>query len=182
MASTVSFRSTLTVPALLTRISSLGQRARSSAASRRIDACEAKVQSDSSTVRDPDRCRTYSEAAAVFAGLRPTSTTRAPRRARATAASRPRPLLAPVTTAVFPSRLSIKDAAQQGAGDRDRVVQERGQPSGRAQGVARDAELAQGGAEVEIHPLTDQRLALEFKDEGHAQADRAAGGGEAAPR
>jgi len=79
-------------------------------------------------------------AAAVFAGFRLTSTTLAPPRAKATAVSSPRPLVAPVTTAVFPVRPAIagvgsgiaeavplKETAQQGARNGDRVVDERGQ-------------------------------------------------------
>src|SRR5579859_2855099 len=142
-----------------------------------------------------ERRRMSARAAASFAGFRLTSTVRAAARARITATSSPRPLLAPVTRAVFPARpgiddvgsaiatpLPLEEAAQQRARDGDRVVDDRSQLAGQAQRVARDTELAQRGTEVEIHPLADQRVALEFKDERHTQAHRAAGGGEAAPR
>src|SRR6266581_1013427 len=148
MPSTVSFRATLTVPALLTRMSSRGQRARTVAASWRIDACEERSHSTNSTASGsaPER-RRMSAKAAVFAWFRPTSTTLAPARARATAVSSPRPLLAPVTMAVFPVRPAIagvgsgiavlvplEEATQQGAGDGDRVVNERGSLPARLMG------------------------------------------------
>ena len=79
-------------------------RARKSSASRRIDACNEKSHRSDSTVLAPARFCTSATAAWVLPGSRPTITTWAPIRANSTAASSPMPLVAPVTSTVFPRR------------------------------------------------------------------------------
>src|SRR5712692_7465871 len=103
MPSAVTVRRRLTVPALLMRTSRRRWPARKSAASFRIDACEEKSQSSDSAAVEPDRSFTSANAAAVFAGSRPIINNSAPAPARTAAASRPMPLVAPVTRTVLRS-------------------------------------------------------------------------------
>src|SRR5262245_25855629 len=103
MPSSVSWWVMYIAPALLTRTSSLGYLARTSAARRRTDACEARSARSTSTMPPPPAAWIRATAALARASLRATITSSAPSTASASAAASPMPFVAPVMRTRLPS-------------------------------------------------------------------------------
>ncbi|SKU91663.1 Uncharacterised protein [Mycobacteroides abscessus subsp. abscessus] len=89
-------------PALFSSTSMVGAWVRMASAADRTDARLVRSNSTSAWSAFRPRARTLSRAARPVCWLRQASTTRAPARASASAATRPRPLFAPVMTCVLP--------------------------------------------------------------------------------
>src|SRR5712691_182033 len=121
MPSSVSVRFLNTVPALFTSTSRRSYRRKTSSARRRTSACRKKSQSSDDTSAPGALARTSSRQRAVFAASRPTRTTFAPCSARLRAASRPMPLVAPVTRTRLP-RMSQVSARSRQPGDDPAVL------------------------------------------------------------
>src|SRR5262245_36539913 len=103
MPSTLSRLWAKSAPALLTRTSSRACHSRKSRARRRTSACDDRSATRCSTEGLPVFCRIDSAVASHRSRLRPTSTTRAPRRASSRAVTSPMPAVAPVTRQVLPA-------------------------------------------------------------------------------
>src|SRR5229473_3657340 len=116
MPSFVSVRSLNTVPALFTRTSRRSKRRRNSSARRLTSACWEKSQRSDDTSAPGAPPRTSSRQRAVLAASRPTITTLAPCLARLRAASKPIPLVAPVTQTLLPrmSQIMVRGPIAQG--------------------------------------------------------------------
>jgi hypothetical protein len=99
-------------PALLTSMSTAGCLSTISAAARLTESSEARSRSTISREARGCEARMSLRARSTFCRLRAAMTTWAPAPASALEVSRPRPMLAPVTTATFPLRSGMSSTFQ----------------------------------------------------------------------
>ena len=99
-------------PALLMSRSTGGKRARISSAALRTLDWDARSRRTTDALAPADAAAIWSAARPALSAFRQARTTWAPRPASTRAACRPSPVLAPVTTAVFPARSGMSASVQ----------------------------------------------------------------------
>src|SRR5262245_11398599 len=184
MRSWLSCRGPYMAPALLTSTSSLGQRASTSAASLRTAACDDRSATKIVTVAALAAAPIAAAAARVLVSLRPTMTTLAPSTARACAAARPMPLVAPVIGSCVPCTrspkamlLTLRGLPLDGATDRRKLLRRRRAHRDSAHGLHEIAARARGdrGRATLVEAAAISELALVVISEEIRRADRTVG-------